>query len=160
MLTNTEAELGVGRRVRNTETNDVGVLEAVQYREAKNYWVGVVLFRSETDWVWLKKLEWVDGPPPTPTTRPMPYHEVLNALARYQKSGKPEPLFKILFGRSPTREEVQFIKGKLDGKCKKCGMDIYSSLEPDGSCQRMCGCPAPPAGLPGQGRANTDPSLN
>ena len=157
MLTSEEAELGIGRRVRNTETSQVGVLEGVKHRSEKNYWVGVVECHGERDWVWLKKLEWVDGPPPTPTTRPRPYHDVLNALARYRESGKPETLFKLLFGRPPSREEVKFIKGKLGGTCEKCGLDLYPSLEPDGSCQLSCGCPAPPAGY---ARPSIDPSLN
>lgn len=157
MLTNEEAELGIGRRVRNTETNEVGVLEGVKHRSEKNYWVGVVAIRDETDWIWLKKLEWVDGPPRTPNTRSRPYHDVLSALARYHETGKPETLFKLLFGRTPTREEVQFMKGKLSGKCKQCGIDMYPSFEPDGSYRRGCGCPEPSSGLPGP---NVDPSVN
>lgn len=157
MLTSEEAELGIGRRVRNTETNQVGLLEGVKHRSARNYWVGLVAFQGERGRVWLKLLEWVDGPPPTPTTRTRPYNDVVNALAVFYKSKRPEALFKLLFGRPPTREEVQFVKGKLGGTCKKCGLDLYPSLEPDGSCQQSCGCPAPPAGY---SVPNTDPSLN
>lgn len=99
--------------------------------------------------MWLKKSEWADGPPPTPTTRPRAYHDVLNALASFLKGRQPEALFKLLFGRQPTREEVRFVKGKLGGACQTCGPDVYPPLEPDGGCRLSCGCPAPPTGYAG-----------
>lgn len=49
LLTNEEAELGIGRRVRNTETNQIGMPEGVEHRSAKNYWIREVVFRGERD---------------------------------------------------------------------------------------------------------------
>lgn len=151
MLTSEEAELGIGRRVRNTETSQVGVLEGVKHRSEKNYWVGVVTFRGERDWVWLKKLEWVDGPPPTPTTRPRPYHDVLNALARYHENRKPEALFKLLSsGVRPPGRRSSSSRGSSAGRARSAGWICTRRSNRTAVASRAAAAPRRPLGIPGR----------
>ena len=139
-MTNREAAVGIGRLVRHTYSGRRGRLIEVQGPTRKNYYVGVVNFDGKTERVWLKKLEWVDGPPPTPRSMSVPHREVLNALARFATDGKPVPLFQLLFGRPPSRDEIRYIRGKLGGDCPRCGGLRLVTFEPNGLAIIDCHC--------------------
>jgi hypothetical protein len=143
-MTNKEAEAGIGQRVRDTESDRVGLLVRVEYVARRNYHVGVVNFHGQEGRVWLKHMQWVDGPPPTPLSKSAPHGEVLAALARYRQDGKLDPIFVLLFGRPPTPCERSFVAGRLGGTCRTCGLDLSVSLLPNGTAAVECACPPAP----------------
>lgn len=143
-MTPREAEAGVGQRVTDTRSGEIGVLQSV--RPKRHYHVGLVAFPREVREVWLRYLTWTDGLR-TPHTLQLPYDELLNFF-HYASSGElrgkaelRKRLFKRLFGRDPTANEKHYMAGKHEGGvCKACGYRQSLALNPSGSVELECGC--------------------
>lgn len=154
-MTPREAEAGIGQRVTDSESGEVGILQSVKPK--RHYHVGVVAFPRGVRDVWLRYLTWTDGLR-TPQTLQLPYSELLNFF-HYASSdelrGSAElrkRLFKRLFGRDPTANEKQYMAGRHEGGvCKACGYRQSLALNPCGSvelecfCEPSCAAPAPAA---------------
>lgn len=149
-----EALAGIGQRVTEDETGEVGFLLDVVPVGTSNrasYHVGSVAFPDGIRRVWLKKLAWTDGLVTAFTLR-VPHREVLEAVRAAGAKGQAKlvrRLFVVLFGRDPTPDEVKYMTDELvDRRCRSCGNIQTITVHPNGVVGRECSCTA------GQAAAN------
>jgi hypothetical protein len=143
-MTPREASAGIGQRVTDTESGEIGRLHGVKPRS--HYHVGVVAFSREVREVWLRNLSWTDGLKTSHTIR-LPYGEFLDFF-HHASSGElrgnaemRKRLFKRLFGRDPTANERQYMAGKGEGGvCGRCHARQSLAVNPNGSVESECAC--------------------
>lgn len=146
---------GIGQRVTDSETREVGRLKSVD--TSRHYNLATVAFAREVRKVMLRNLTWTDGLR-TPQTLQLPYGELLDFFhfaASDELRGSAETrtrLFKLLFGRAPTTTEKRYMAGRREaGVCNACGYRQSLALNPNGSvdseclCEPSCAAPAPTA---------------
>ncbi len=142
-MTEREATAGIGQRVTDCETNEVGILQGLKHRFS--HYRGVVAFPSGVRDVWLRRLSWTEGLR-TPHTLQVPYGEILDFFHHASSEDRGtavmrKRLFKRLFGREPTANERLYMSGKWDGSvCQTCGDRPRLTVNPMGSVDAVCYC--------------------